>query len=148
MVNDSPAPDAPESEIAPRPRPGFKSRRDDPLDVNAVPQMVAAAMGGALGVVALVASLLYFPTHMTTPILCGVAVLMITRGAYGAWKVGVAEPRLQTVARICVWGLPIATVVAFVAGAVLGPGGLAPDWAVIFGNPPPPPGPPTVTFER
>ncbi len=147
MDNDSPQPDDAATDIAPRPRPGFRSRREAPIDVNAAPQMVAAAMGGSLGVVALAASMLYFPPHAVTPVLAGVSVLMITRGAYGAWKVGVAEPRLKTAARICTWGLPAGALAAFLAAAVLGPGGLAPDWTAIVGGPPPR-ATPTVTFTR
>jgi hypothetical protein len=136
-----------DSDLAPRPRPGWRSRREAPVDVHALPQMVAAVMGGGLGVVALTAALLYLPPHMSTPILAGVSILMITRGAYGAWRVGVAEPRLKRPARAFTWLLAGAALVVFAATAVLGPGGLAPDWSAVVGRSPPPAGAPTVTFQ-
>jgi hypothetical protein len=135
-----------DSDLAPRPRPGFKSRRADPIDPNAWPHLTAACIGGGLGVLALAAALLYLPPHMTTPILAGVSILMITRGAYGAWKVGAAEPRVKAPARVAVYGMTGAALVVMVLTVVLGAGGLAPDWGDVLGAPRARPAP-TVTFQ-
>ena len=139
--------DTDSDDLAPRPRPGWRSRRPDPVDVNALPQLFVAAMGGGMGVVALVAALLYLPPHMSTPVLAGVSLLMITRGAYGAWRVGSAEPRFKTPARVFSWGLPATALVVLALVGVLGVGGLAPDWGALLGPPQGPAPPPTVTFE-
>lgn len=136
-----------DSGIAPRPRPGWRSPRPAPVDAQAWPQLVVAAIGGALGVLGLFAALLYLPPHPSTPILAGVSILMVTRGAYGAWKVGVAEPRVKGAARAATWSLSGSALVVLAVTAVLGAGALAPAWGDLLGPPRRTPAPPTVTFE-
>lgn len=109
---------------------------------------MVAALGGGLGLLSLAAALLYLPPHMTTPILAGVSILMITRGAYGSWRVGASEPRVKKPARVATWGLAGGAVVVMILTGILGAGGLAPDWGQILGEPRRPAPAPTIEFAR
>lgn len=113
-------------DIAPKPRPGYKS--PDLAPSEKLP-MIAHIARGIVGLVCLAAATLYMPASFVTPVLSGVSCVMIVTGALGAWRVGRRDPSLKTISRFTVWALPIATVVIFVLVAVVGAGGFGPDWS-------------------
>jgi hypothetical protein len=122
------------SSIAPRPRPGFKSRPEK-ADLNAKGHLIATTLRGLVGVVCLAVSLLYMPPGMVTPILSGISCLMIVTGAYGAWQVGRKEPLLQPFCRVSYWTVPLLGLLLFVLMLILGPGAFGPNWQEIVGTP-------------
>ncbi len=90
--------------------------------------LVATTMRALLGVVCLGVAVLYLPSHVVTPILSGVSVLMIVSGAAGSWQVGRREDRLMPYARVVYWGCPALGVVVFLVMLLFGPGFLGPSW--------------------
>lgn len=126
--------DEPMSPIVPRPRPGYKSRPQG-IPTRTKAELVAAVMRALIGVVSLATAVLYVPTHMVTPILSGVSVIMVVTGTYSVWRVGVAEPRLRHLTRPLTWAIPALAVAVFVAMLVVGPGALGPDWSDLAGEP-------------
>jgi MFS superfamily sulfate permease-like transporter len=129
-VTDNPSP------LAPRPRPGFKSRPERPERSSAaeVAAFVANTMRALLGVLCLGVAVLWLPPHMVTPILSGVSVLMIVSGSYGTWQVARRQPRFAPFARVIYWGAPALGVVVFALVLVLGAGGLGPTWSELAGQ--------------
>lgn len=105
-ANDEEAPS-----IAPRPRAGFRSRDEDELDTQVKAAFFAALSRGFVGVICLFVSLLTLPIHMVTPMLSGVAIMMVVSAAYSTWRVGVVEPRLRRWTTRFVYGFPIVSVV-------------------------------------
>lgn len=126
-VTDNPSP------IAPRPRPGFKSRPDVRTSDKA--SLVATSARAMLGVLSLCVAVLYLPPHMVTPILTGVSVLMIVSGSFASWQLGRREDRLRPYAKVVYWGAPLLGVLVFVAMFVFGAGSLGPSWESIIGAP-------------
>lgn len=124
-MTDSPSP------IAPRPRPGFRSRPEVSTSDKAA--LVATTMRALLGVLCLGVAVLYLPSHMVTPILSGVSVLMIVSGSAGSWQVARREPRLFPYARVVYWGTPGLGVLVFVLMLIFGPGALGPSWEQMIG---------------
>jgi hypothetical protein len=118
---------------------GLSVERKKPIDpgvsTHLKAQFVASAFKAAIGGVCLVVPLLWLPAHIATPIISGVAILMLVSGAYTAWRVGVADRRLKTWARVVIWSAVVVTLGAFAATAILGPGAFAPSWQDLAGAP-------------
>lgn len=119
------------SGIAPRPRPGFKSRA--PVSNSDKAALVATTLRALLGVLCLGVAVLYMPSHMVTPILSGVSVLMIVSGSMGAWQVGRRDERVLPYARMVYWACPALGLLVFVAMLVFGAGFLGPSWNEVIG---------------
>lgn len=125
-VTDSP------SSIAPRPRPGYRSRA--PVSMTAKASLVATTARALLGVISLGIAVLYLPPQMVTPILSGVSVLMIVSGSYAAWRLGRREERLLPYVRVVYYGAPALGALIFVAMFVFGAGFLGPSWDSLTGS--------------
>ncbi|MFZ9886178.1 MAG: hypothetical protein ACO3JL_01645 [Myxococcota bacterium] len=121
----------PTSPIAPRPRPGFRSRRGVTTHEKAA--LVATTARALLGVVCLGVAVLYLPPQPVTPILSGVSVLMVVSGSYAGWQLGRREPLLRPYARLVYVGAPALAVLVFVLLPFIGAGGLGPDWSSLVG---------------
>ena len=124
----------PLSPIVPRPRPGYRSQPQG-IAPRVKAELIAATLRALIGVVALATAILYLPTHMVTPILSGVSVIMVVTGTYSVWRVGIAERRLRGITRALSWVMPALVVLVFVLMAIVGPGGLGPDWSELGGRP-------------
>jgi hypothetical protein len=96
-------------------------------------QFMASAFKTAIGGVCLVVPLLWLPSHVATPIITGVSILMLVSGAYTAWRTSVADRRLRLWARVVIWSAVVITLGAFAATAILGPGAFAPSWEDLTG---------------
>jgi len=127
--------------LAPRRRPGA---RTPPVEMADRMALLAAAVRGGVGVLALFLSMLVLPAAQVTPILAGVSILMLVSGASACWSAGRREPRLARTARAFVWGLPIAGIVVVALTGILGAGSLGPSWSALRAAPT---GAPTVRFE-
>jgi hypothetical protein len=134
-------PDESDNNLAPRPRPGFRSHSD--FDTAAKTQLAAGVMRAVLGAVGFAASLLYVPVTMATPILAGVGVLMMVTGTTSTWRAARLGPRRAT--HVVLAFCAVAVVVSCALAAWLGPGAFSPvrgmshpsDGPVIHFEPPP-----------
>lgn len=113
------------SSVSPRARPGYASR-EIAVDNNDRARLLAAIARACIGLLFVVVALHFLPIHMITPIMTGMGVLMVVTGAYAAWLVGRAEPRLALIAKTVVWGVPLLTVVALGLTMVVGAGTFSP----------------------
>jgi hypothetical protein len=122
--NDTPADDA---GIAPRPRPGFKSRRVVEESTVDKPALFAGILRATLGAVGVFASLLYLPIQTATPILAGVSILMMVTGTTSTWRATRETPSPMKRAPLVLAGLcAVVTLASVVLTLVLGAGSLGP----------------------
>ncbi|MCP4499870.1 MAG: hypothetical protein GY822_07900 [Deltaproteobacteria bacterium] len=105
----------------------YSEVREFPISHHDNAQLLATFARGGVGVLFIVVSMLFLPIHMLTPIMSGMGVLMVVTGSYGAWRVGQNEPRLRSLTRVFVYGLPILGILGFTVSFILGPGAFAPD---------------------
>lgn len=120
------APGPPEDDLAPRPRPGFRSKREPQVDAYEKARLFAGMLRAALGCVGFFASLLYLPIQMATPILAGVSLLMMVTGSTSVWRAVREAPALKmlprAVALLCVAVAAVTVVLTLILGAgALGP---------------------------
>ena len=73
-----------------------------PIKVDHKALLFANLCRAAVGLVCFGVALLWLPLHTVTPIMCGVAMLMMTQASYNAWKVGAQERRLMAFVKICI----------------------------------------------
>lgn len=129
-----------EDDLAPRPRPGYRSPPAG-MDMTQKAAMVAALVRVVVGAIGFGGTLLWLPITIATPVLAGVSVMMMVTGCVSLSKATrVALPRLtRAVAAAC------ALVALVIVGltAVLGAGAFGPMRNLPAGTP----GPPIVTFE-
>lgn len=112
--------------IAPRPRPGWKSR---PASIDAFQKasLFAGVLRAALGAAGLFASLLYLPIHTATPILAGVSILMMVTGSTSSWRaVRQAPPAYRKIPLYLAGGCAVATAASVVLTLVFGAGTFGP----------------------
>lgn len=121
----------PNSPIAPRPRPGFRSR--PAVTTHEKAALVATTARALLGVLCLGVAVLYLPPQQVTPILSGVSVLMVVSGSYTAWQLGRRAPLLRPYARLVYMGAPGLALLVFLLLPLVGAGGLGPDWSSLAG---------------
>lgn len=114
------------------PGPGLKTRVV-PIDVNDHARLLAATARSLVGLLFVIVALHFLPIHMITPIMTGMAILMVVTGSYAAWQVGRREPRLMAIARVIVWGAPILTIGALIATTIFGAGMFSPAMRDLIG---------------
>lgn len=114
--------------LAPRPRPGFRSRTHGQRDENPLDkaQLFAGVLRAGLGVVGLFGALLYLPVQPATPVLSGVSLLMMVTGSTSTWRTVRHTPALKklplAVAGLCA----VATLLTMCLTWILGAGSLGP----------------------
>lgn len=121
--------DGDDAGIAPRPRPGWKSRPASPASIDAFQKasLFAGVLRAALGAAGLFASLLYLPIHTATPILAGVSILMMVTGSTSAWRaVRQAPPAYRKIPLYLAGGCAVATAASVVLTLVFGAGTFGP----------------------
>ena len=119
---NEPPEDAP-NDVAPRPRPGFRSKPDDSYDKA---RLFAGATRAILGCAGFFASLLYFPIVIATPILSGVSILMMVTGSLSVWRALLDAPALKNVWRAVAGFCALVALGTTAATVVLGAGALGP----------------------
>jgi hypothetical protein len=122
------APDADDdADLAPRPRPGWRSRRDERQRGGAErTHLFAAVLRAGAGVAGLFAALLYLPIQNVTPVLAGVSILMMVTGNTGAWRAVREIPALKRLPLVLTGGCAVATVAVVVLTLVFGAGSFGP----------------------
>jgi hypothetical protein len=117
----------PGTDIAPRPRPGFRSRPDPaPTDAYEKARLFAGMTRAVLGCVGFFASLLYLPIQMATPILSGVSLLMMVTGSTSVWRAVRDAPQLKMLPRLVAVGCALVAAVTVLLTVTLGAGALGP----------------------
>jgi hypothetical protein len=111
--------------IAPRPRPGFRSR-PDPVDPYEKARLFAGMTRAVLGCVGFFASLLYMPIQMVTPVLAGVSMLMMVTGTTSVWRAVREAPQLKMLPRAVALMCTVVAIATVVLTMVLGAGALGP----------------------
>lgn len=129
-----------DAELAPRARPGFKSQPTT-LDMTQKAAMVAALVRVTVGVVGFGGTLLWLPITMATPVLAGVSLLMMVTGCTSLSKA--TRHALPHLTRWVAAGAGLCALGVVGLTLALGAGAFGP----VRNAAPPPPGPPTVTFE-
>lgn len=119
-MNEPPPPAT--DEMAPRPRPGFRSQ----ADLYDKARLFAGGTRAVLGCAGFFASLLYFPIVIATPILAGVSILMMVTGSLSVWRAVLDAPALKAVWRAVAALCLLVTLATVVATLVLGAGALGP----------------------
>lgn len=115
--------------IVPGPRPGYRTPRPvADITTHTKAALAAALMRAGVGLVCLAAAALYMPVHQVTPLLSGVAIVMIVTGTYSVWRVGIVERRLRRPTRVLAWLIPGLTLLLLAMMGILGPGSLGPEW--------------------
>ncbi|MBI1946066.1 MAG: hypothetical protein HYS27_10240 [Deltaproteobacteria bacterium] len=139
-TTDDPEPAPDDAELAPRARPGYRSRREG-LDMTQKAALVAALVRVLAGLGGLGGTLLWLPITIATPVLAGVSTLMMVTGCLSVSKASRAVyPKLaRIVAAACAAG----ALVVVALTATLGAGAFGP----VRNAAPAPVGAPTVTFE-
>lgn len=125
----SATPDAPGDDpagIAPRPRPGFRSRAPPQVDPYEKARLFAGMTRAVLGCVGFFASLLYMPIQMVTPVLAGVSLLMMVTGTTSVWRALREAPALKMLTRAVALMCTMVALVTVVLTVVLGAGALGP----------------------
>jgi hypothetical protein len=123
----APAPtDAPDDgDLAPRPRPGFRSR--PAVDATEKAALFAGVLRACLGAAGLFAAVLYLPIHIATPILAGVSILMMVTGTTSTWRaVRSAPPAYRKIPAVLGAACLLATGVSVVLTLVFGAGAFGP----------------------
>lgn len=111
--------------LAPRPRPGFRSRPSS-ADSYDKARLFAGGTRAILGCAGFFASLLYFPIVIATPILSGVSILMMVTGSLSVWRAVLEAPALKAAWRVVAGFCALVTVATVVLTLVLGAGALGP----------------------
>lgn len=138
MTDDVPAPSASEparedgsgpaddAEHAPRPRPGYRSRRAAEGAFETA-QLAAGVLRASLGAAGLFAAILYLPIQTATPILAGVSILMMVTGCTSTWRaVRNAPPRLRRIPLFLMSACALSTLMSVVLTLVFGAGAFGP----------------------
>ena len=112
--------------IAPRPRPGFRSRPQPQVDPYEKARLFAGMTRAALGCVGFFASLLYLPIQMVTPVLAGVSLLMMVTGSTSVWRAVREAPSLKMLPRAVALLCTVVAMVSVILTMVLGAGALGP----------------------
>lgn len=112
--------------IAPRPRPGFRSRREPEVDPYEKARLFAGLTRAVLGCVGFFASLLYLPIHMVTPVLSGVSLLMMVTGSTSVWRAVRGAPQLKVLPRAVALLCAAVALVTVVLTMIVGAGALGP----------------------
>ena len=120
-----PAADDDDSELAPRPRPGFRSSRDRTAGGEKA-HLFAAVMRAACGAAGLFAALLYLPIQNVTPVLAGISILMMVTGSTSAHRSVQNAPALQKVPFYVMGACALVTALTLVLTVVVGAGSLGP----------------------
>ena len=118
-------PDDEDEDLAPRPRPGWRTRAPQGAAVGAA-ALFAGVLRAAVGAVGLFAAVLYLPIQPATPILAGVSILMMVTGCASTWRAVAQVPRLRRVAWVLMGGCGSAIALTLVLTWVLGAGALGP----------------------
>lgn len=139
MSSTDPPPED-DAELAPRPRPGFTSQPAG-LDMTERAQLAAALVRIIAGLGGLGGTLLWLPITIATPVLAGVSMLMMVTGCASLQKA--TRHALPRLARIAVATCAAGTLLIIGLTVTLGAGAFGP----VRNQPPPPTGPPTITFE-
>lgn len=111
-------------ELAPRPRPGWRSR--DRTAGAEKAHLFAGVMRAGAGCAGLFTTLLYLPIQTVTPVLAGVSILMTVTGCTSSWRSVANVPALRRVPLLVVGGCAVVTAVTLVMTMVLGAGSLGP----------------------
>ena len=114
-----------QNDIAPRPRPGFRSRRDSG-DATQKAALFAGVLRAGVGCAGLFAALLYLPILNVTPILAGVSILMMVTGCTSTWRSVRDVPALRKLPYAVMGGCALVIVATLVVTVVLGAGALGP----------------------
>lgn len=112
----------------PRPRPGY--RTPEPRWSQRLSEwspIMAGMLRTITGVVGFVGSLLFMPTHLATPFLVGVSLLMAVGGCTSTLKTTRDEPRMRQTGRRFVYVTAAVCLAAFVVAGIKGAGAFAPD---------------------
>ncbi len=112
----------------PRPRPGY--RTPEPKWSQRLSEwspIMAGMLRTITGVVGFVGSLLFMPTHLATPFLVGVSLLMAVGGCTSTLKSTRDEPRMRQTGRRFVYVVAAVCLVTFAIAGVKGAGAFAPD---------------------
>lgn len=135
-----------DDDIAPRPRPGFRSRRSDVIPGGEKAHLFAAVLRAAAGCVGLFAALLYLPVQPVTPILAGVSILMMVTGSTSSHRSVRDVPALKRIPLFVIGACGVVTALTIVLTLVLGAGSLGPFAHVQMHPAAPDDG--TIRFER
>src|SRR5687768_602630 len=114
-----------DDDLAPRPRPGFRTPRAPDAHLDRA-RLFAGALRALLGTAGFFASLQYLPIQMATPILSGVSLLMIVTGCTSAWRAVAGAPALRRLPLVLVAVCALAVATTLVLTVVLGAGALGP----------------------
>ncbi len=90
-MNDTATPEEPTAEtgdLAPAPRPGYRTPRAAPggISTTQMAALFAGVLRACLGLLGFFAALLYLPVHQATPILAGVSVLLVVTGNVSVFR--------------------------------------------------------------
>src|ERR1043166_2404123 len=115
---------AADSSIAPRPRPGFRSK--PAFGATEKAGLFAGVMRAAVGCAGLFAALLYLTIQNVTPILAGVSILMMVTGCTSSFRAVREMPALKRVPFILMGACGLVTAVSIVLTMTMGAGSLGP----------------------
>jgi hypothetical protein len=135
-------------DIAPRPRPGFKSRAGGVIPGGEKAHLFAGVLRAAAGCVGLFAALLYLPIQPVTPILAGVSILMMVTGSTSSSRAVRDVPALKSVAVFVIAACAVVTALTLGLTLVLGAGSLGPFAHMSHGAVPASTDDGTIRFER
>ena len=125
-VNDGGANDGGLNDIAPRPRPGFRSRPDDVIRGGEKAHLFAGVFRAAVGAAGLFAALLYLPIQPVTPVLAGISILMMVTGSTSSWRAVRDVPALRRVPLFVIGACSVVTALTLLSTLLLGAGSLGP----------------------